>query len=143
MVDPTFVCIPRVRDLYHLFNVGGVSGESLLAGSERSELFVPVLFAGAFREFAARDFWAEAGLVAFLAPVFAGFVGTLGTGRVPAHLLLLSRSLLQSVLGRSAGLCSGRTAHRLPGRNFFSTDPAEHSSLLSLSRGHLHFDSPA
>src|SRR6266581_3257570 len=37
-----------------------------------------------------------------MASIFAGAFYSLGTGWLPAHLLLLSRRLLQSVLGRSS-----------------------------------------
>ena len=104
MVDPAFVCFSRVGDLSGLFDLGGIPGESLLAGSKRGELSFSVLFAGVVREFTACDLWAETGLVAFLAFVFAGAPGALGARRISAHLLLLSRRLLQSVLGRSTRL---------------------------------------
>ena len=99
MVDPAFVCFSRAGDLSGLFDVGSIPREPLLVGSKRSQLSVSVLFAGAVREFAARDFRAETGLVACLAFVFAGSLSALGAGRVPAHLLLLQGCVLQSVLG--------------------------------------------
>ena len=75
-----------------------------------------VLFAGDFRRLAAQLVRAEAGLVAGLAAVFAGAADPLGAGVVPADLLLLPRRLLQSVLGRSAGLRRGRAAQDLSRR---------------------------
>src|ERR1700756_3730765 len=105
MVGPAFVCFSRVGDLSGLLDLGGIPREPLLVGSKRGELSVSVLFAGAVRGFAACDLWPEAGMVAVLAFVFAGSLSALGAGRIPAHLLLLSRCVLQSVLGRSARLC--------------------------------------
>ena len=99
MVDPAVVCFSRAGDLSGLFDLGGIPREPLLVGSTRGQLSVAVLFAGAVREFTARDFWAETGLVACLAFVFAGSPGALGAGRIPAHLLLLPGRVLQSVLG--------------------------------------------
>ncbi len=48
-----------------------------------------------------------------LAAVLAGAADPLGPRRVPLHLLLLPWRLLQSVLGRSAGLRRGRAAKKL------------------------------
>src|ERR1700756_6020249 len=104
MVDPAFVRFSRVRDFSGLLDLGSIPREPLLVGSKRGQLPVSVLFAGAVWEFAACDFRAEAGLVACLAFVFAGSPGALGAGRIPAHLLLLSGRVLQSVLGRSASV---------------------------------------
>ena len=69
-----------------------------------------------------------------VAAVFAGAADPLGAGAVPADLLLLSRRLLQGVLGRPARLRGGRAAEELPRRAFVSADHAECASLLSLSR---------
>ena len=70
------------------------------------------------------------GVVAFVARA----VDPLGAGRVSSDLLLLSRRILQIILGRSARLRGRRAAQALSGRAIVSADPAEHSSLLSLSR---------
>jgi len=102
VVDSAFVCVFGLRDVSGLFDLGSIPGEPLLAGSKRGELSFPVLFTGAVWGFAACDFRAEAGLVACVALVFTSLVRALGASRVPAHLLLLSGRLLQSVLGGSA-----------------------------------------
>ena len=107
MVDPAVVCLSRAGNVPGLFNLGGFPGEPLLAGSKWGELPFPVLLAGTVWGFAARDFRAEAGLVAGLAFVFASSLSALGASRVPAHLLLLPRRILQGVLGGPASLCSG------------------------------------
>ena len=57
--------------------------------------------------------WAETELVAGLAFVFARASDSLGARRISTHLLLLSRRLLQSVLGRSAGVHRRRAAQNL------------------------------
>ena len=64
--------------------------------------------------------------------------GFMGSGRFSPHLLLLPRRLLQSVLGRSAGLHRRRTTKRISGRELFSADHAEHSPLLPLHRVVVH-----
>ena len=63
---------------------------------------------------------------------------SLGAGRISAHLLLLSRRLLQSVLGRSAGLHRRRAAQDLPRRAFVPAHHAERAPLFSLSRAAFH-----
>ena len=80
-------------------------------------------------------------LVAGLAVVFAGAADSLGARRISADLLLLSRRVLQSVLGGSAGLHGGRAAEDLSGRTFVSAHHAERASLFSLSRAPVHFHS--
>ena len=87
--------ISWTRRVCHLLDLGGLSGTKLLFRS----LSLAFLFAGDFRPFATRVVWAEAGLVAGLADFFARAPRPLGPGRFSAHLLLLSRRLLQSVLG--------------------------------------------
>jgi len=64
-------------------------------------------------------------------------VGALGPRRLSAHLLLLSRCLLQVVLGRSAGMHRGGTSKDLSGRTFLPPDYAKRTPLFSLSRVHL------
>ena len=51
-----------------------------------------------------------------LAALLAGAADPLGARRLPPHLLLLPRRLLQGVLGRSAGLRRRRAAQELPRR---------------------------
>ena len=62
-------------------------------------------------------------------------------GGFTIYVLLLSRRLLQSVLGRPGCVCSRRTSQRLSGRKLVSADFAESSSIFSLRRAHLYFDS--
>src|SRR4029453_1464747 len=59
------------------------------------------VLAAPFRAFAPLVVWrtSTADVVAALPPLFRGRVGSLGTCGVPSYLLLLSRGLLQSVLG--------------------------------------------
>src|ERR1051326_8231630 len=77
-------------------------------------------------------------MVARLAVVFAGTAHSLGAGWTAPHLLLLSRRLLQSILGRSAGLRRRRAAQDLSRRALVPAHHAERASLFSLSRAALH-----
>ena len=79
----------------------------------------------------------EAGVVAGAAPLLAGHPDSLGAGRFPLHLLLLSRRLLQGVLGRSAHLLRRRAALVLSRRAPFSADPPERPSVLPVPRRDL------
>ena len=76
---------------------------------------------------------AEAGLLAGVASVFAGAVDLVGAGRISDDVLLLSRGVLQSVLGRSAFMRGGGAAKIVLGREFAAADYAERSSVLPLS----------
>src|ERR1700737_1790328 len=82
--------LSRIVDLYRLFHLGCVSGDSLFF----RQLHLAVLFAGAFWQFAAQLVRSEANLVADLVSLFAGVINSLGAGRISTHLLLLSRRLL-------------------------------------------------
>ena len=70
----------------------------------------------------------------FLARVF----GSVGSGGFSVHLLLLSRRLLQSVLGRPDQLRRRRTAKGISGRKFLPAHHAEHSPLLPLPGAVVH-----
>ena len=61
----------------------------------------------------------EAGWWPRLAAVLAGAADPLGARRLPLHLLLLPRRLLQGVLGRPAVLRRRRAAQELPGEQLF------------------------
>src|SRR5437773_7822953 len=67
-----------------------------------------------------------------MAALFARLVDSLGAGRLSSDLLLLSRCVLQGVLGRPAFLHRDRAAPSLPGREFIPAHHAEHSPLLPL-----------
>src|SRR5215813_967639 len=89
---------PRVYwivDFHCLFHMGGFPGEKLFLW----QLPLAVLFARTVWQFAAQLVWTEACMVARLAHLFPCALNSLGAGRVPAHLLLLSWCLLQSFLG--------------------------------------------
>ena len=64
----------------------------------------------------------EAVLVSELSAVLSGAAHSLDTRPVPLHLLLLSRRVLQVVLGRSAGVRRGRAAQDLSRRTQLSAD---------------------
>ncbi len=68
------------------------------------------------------------------AALLAGAADPLGAGRLPLHLLLLSRRVLQGVLGRSARLRRRRAAQEVPGRALVPADPPEHPPLLPVPR---------
>src|SRR6059058_6512251 len=76
-------------------------------------------------------------MVAELACVFTSAIGALGPRRLSAHLLLLSRCLLQVVLGRSASMHRGGTPKDISRRAFVSSHHAKRTPLFSLSRVHL------
>ena len=133
LVDPTALGLSRIVDFYCLFDVGCVSRCALFC----RQLHFAVLFAGDFWRFTAQLVWCQAGMVAELAYVFASVVGALGARRLSAHLLLLSRRLLQSVLGRSASMHRGRTPKDISRRAFVSSHHAKRTPLFSLSRVHL------
>ena len=73
-----------------------------------------------------------------MADLLACAPGALGAGWVSAHLLLLSRRLLQGVLGRSARLHGRRTAQDLSRRALVPAHHAECASLFSLPRADYH-----
>ena len=95
LVDPAAARFYRIIDFHRLLHVGGVSGKKLFL----RQLRLAVLFAGTVWRFAPQLVWTETGVVAGLAHLFACAFNSLGAGWVPAHLLLLSWRLLQSVLG--------------------------------------------
>ena len=103
LVDPAAARFYRIIDFHRPLHLGGVSGKRLFL----RQLYLAVLFAGTVWQFTPQLAWTETGLVAALASIFAGTLYSLGTGGIPAHLLLLSWRLLQSVLGRSAGMHGG------------------------------------
>src|SRR5437762_10577393 len=133
LLDPTALGLSRIVDFYCLFDVGCVSGCTLFL----RQLHFTVLFAGDFWRVAAQLVWYQAIMVAELASIFTSVVGALGPRRLSAHLLLLSRCLLQVVLGRSAGMHRGGTSKDLSGRTFLPPDYAKRTPLFSLSRVHL------
>src|SRR5712692_5245843 len=120
----------RFDGLHRLFHLGGISRGALL----RWTLPFPVLLARAFRRVAAQLVWAQTGLVARWAAFFARAPDPVGARPVSPHLLLLSRRVLQIVLGRPARLHGWRAAKNLPGRTFFSAHPAKRAPLLSVPR---------
>src|SRR5262249_20141166 len=92
-----------------------------------------VLLARTVRRLGAQLVRTETGLVAGVALLLAGPADPVGAGRVSRHLLLLSRSLLQSLLGRSPRLRGRRAAPQLLGRAQPAPRAAKCASLLSVS----------
>src|SRR5690349_6911844 len=89
------------RDVRRLFDVGGVPGRPLLFRA----IPIPVLFSLTLRRPDGRPAWLvrhpyETWLVSRLDSLVGGVMDPMGTRRVSTHLLLLSRRILQSVLGR-------------------------------------------
>ncbi len=95
MVGAAAANLLRLRRLHSLLDLGGLSGNALPFRS----LSLAVLLAGVVWRFAAQLVWDEAGLVARLVAVLAGSFDFMGSGWIAAHLLLLSRRLLQSDVG--------------------------------------------
>ena len=97
--------------------------------------FGPVSFPDVFA--ASHD--RQAVVAAVVPAVLGGDADPVGAAGIPLHLLLLSRRVLQSVLGRPAVLHRGRAAQDLLGREEV---PADHSAkrapLLSVLRDPLH-----
>ena len=112
-------------------------GKDYFFGNYVSPFYSPELFGDSPHSLV----WTETGLVAAVASIFAGAFYSLGTRWLPADLLLLSWRLLQSVLGRSAGMHCGRAAQELLGRAFVPADHAKCASVFSLSGALVHFDS--
>ena len=77
-------------------------------------------------------------MVAGVVVVLAGLFDFVGPGWISFYVLLLSRQLLQGVLGGSAGLRCGRTAEELLGRALIPAHYSEHSQVLSVPRSYLH-----
>src|SRR5262245_17427487 len=97
-----------VDRVHRLLDVGGVPGGAL----HLRPVPVAVLLAGAVGPLGAQLVRAQAGLVARLADLLLGPLDPVGPGRVPLHLLLLPRGVLQSVLGRPPELRGRRAAAR-------------------------------
>src|SRR5262249_24572823 len=89
------------RRLHH---VGGAAGHAL----RLRQLPLAVLLSASLWRRSARLVRPQAGLVAGLADLHPGPAHSLGARRVPTHLLLLPRRLLQRLLGRPAILPGGR-----------------------------------
>src|ERR1700730_8805074 len=85
LVDATAACLLRTRNLYRLLNLGRVSGNALFL----RQLHLAILLAGNLRQLAAQLVRTETKLVAGLVIVFSSASDSMGTRRVPAHLLLL------------------------------------------------------
>src|SRR5438552_8738539 len=102
------------RSIYFccLLHVGGVSGQKLFLW----KLPLAVLFAGTVWRFATQLVRAEACVVADRAHLLPSASNSLGAGRVPAHLLLLSRRLLQRLLGGPTSVHCRGAAQELLGR---------------------------
>src|SRR6185437_12094598 len=94
-------------------------------------LYFSLLFAGAIRKFPARPVWRAAGVVSQFSSVLSCAAHSLDTRLVPFHLLLLSRSVLQVVLGGPSSLRGERTAKDVSGGTKLSAHHAEFSSLFS------------
>ena len=120
MVVATVARFSRLNDVYHLFHMGGVSGEGLFFW----QLHLAVLFAGDLRRFTTQLVRSQARVVAGLAHFLARAISSLGSWGISPDLLLLSWRVLQSVLGRPAGLHRGRAAQDLLGRTIL---PAHHA----------------
>src|SRR4029077_311074 len=100
LVDAAAIRLCRIIDLHRLFHVGSVSGTKLFFW----QLHLTILFARNSRKFTAQLVWTETRLVASLANLLSRVTRSLGAGWIPVDMLLLSRRLLQGILGGSAGM---------------------------------------
>src|SRR3954469_3415781 len=99
----------RFSDPWRLRRLRDVGGIPECALHVRS-LPVAVLFAGDFRRSKDGVVWREARVVAGASAVLAGVDHSAVSGTVPLHVLLLSRRVLQGILGRSPELRCRRAA---------------------------------
>ena len=137
LVVATAARLYRISDVYRLFHVGGVSGYELF----RWQLRLAFLFAGNVWRFATQLVWTQARVVARLAHFLSCTVGSLGTRRISCHVLLLSRRILQSILGGPARVHGGRTAQKVSGRALVPAHHAKCAPLFFVSRAYFHSDS--
>src|ERR1019366_3260823 len=99
-------------------------------GKWRGQLSLAVLLAGILGHLAARHFGRNAaGVVGGLGAVLAGIFDSVDSGRISFHLLLLSRRVLQGVLGRPGQLRGWRATQNVPRRTLV---PAHHSKCSPL-----------
>src|SRR5688572_12392957 len=120
--------------LHCLFHLGGVAGRTLPV----RPVPLAVLRARVARRSGTCLVRRETVLVPSLASLLRGYADPVGSRRLSLHVLLLSRRLLQGVLGRSTRLHGGRAAKKLLGRGFVSTDHPERAPLLPLFGDHIH-----
>ena len=107
-------------------------GNHYAYGPYLSPFYSPVLFGDAPHAwFGPKPGWWP------VAAVLAGAADPLGAGRIPLHLLLLPRRVLQGLLGRSAVVHRRRAAQVVSRRAFVPADPSERPPVLSLSRAPL------
>ena|SRR5688572_10914360 len=128
LVGPTDGGFYRAFHLHRVFHVGRIAGNELHVGS----VSFPVLFARNLWIFAARAAGAKARLVAGMAAIFASVVDSLGARNVPVDVLLLSRGLLQSVLGGPAVVHCQRAAKVVLGRAILAAPDPKLAPLLFL-----------
>ena len=121
-------CFSRALCFYNLFHMGSFSRRALFF----RPLPVPLLFTGNFRRLP------KAGLVRSRLGgrqrfcLVARTTHTLGSGRISVDLLLLSRRILQSVLGRPTFVQRRRATKILLGRTLLSLNHAKYTPLFPL-----------
>ena len=130
VVGGTARCVPRTFCFLVYTTWAAFQGEHYRIRS----VSLAVLRAGVVGRFAARLVRHQPAVVAGIHAVLAGAADPAVPRRLPLHLLLLPRRLLQSVLGGSAVLRRRRAAQGLPGRELVPADPAEHPPLLLVHR---------
>ena len=123
----------RLHVVHRLFDVGGLLERELRVRP------VPVadVLAAAVRAVGALSWFggpAHPDVVAVVPPVLGRGPDSLGPGGLPAHLLLLSRRLLQGVLGGPVRLRGRRAAQEVPRRALVSARHPEHPPLLPVRR---------
>src|ERR1700734_2231552 len=88
---------PGLQRLHCVFNLGGLSGQRLLVWA----VYFAHVFARAFRYFPSRLVRRTAVLVSVISSILGGVPDPLGAWRLQNYVLLLSRCVLQSLLGGS------------------------------------------
>jgi hypothetical protein len=139
--------LSRLLRLHRLFDLGGVSGvgdiQTMFAAIGSTAATARIIF----RRFTRRKFWgtrrtqfsARCRPGGRLAAVLAGLFDFVGAGRFPFHLLLLSRRVLQGVLGRPDQLRRRRAAQTFLGERYFPAHHPKRSPLFLVSGGPVHF----
>src|SRR5436190_1411368 len=120
--------VSRLFGLYRLLDVGGLSGPALLVRAlSLADVLAAYLGGRQPARHPARVARRMAGVDTEVSLRDTCAPDPLGAGRISIHLLLLSRSLLQSLLGRPARMRRRRTSPQISRRAKIPARNAEHT----------------